>query len=649
MTNAELARALARIGTLLEIDGANPFRVRALKEGARVVEGHGESLAAIAAEPGALEAIPGIGKGIAQHIRDFVASGHTETLDELLKKYPGDVVGFTELQGLGPKRVKVLFDALGIRTREALEKAAKEGKLRDLPGFGEKVEQNVLKALATASQWSGRVLLAQAWTQAHALAERIRTVKGVKQAELAGSFRRRKETIGDLDLLVTGGDPERVMQAFTTHESVADVLGRGDTKSSVRLQSGIQADLRLVPEGSFGAALLYFTGSKEHNIELRKLAIEKGLSLNEYGLTRGERVLAAASEEEVYRALGLSYVPPELREARGEIAQARDGKLPRLIEERDLRADLHMHTTRSDGRDSIDDMVGAAKACGYAYLAITEHSKALAFANGFDAARVRKSAIEIEAARKRHPDVQILHGLEVDILADGELDLDDDTLELLDWVIVSIHSRFEQAPDVATARALRAVSHPAVHAFGHPTGRLIGSREPVAFDVESVAAAAAANGVAMEINASPERLDLSDVNARLAREKGCRFVIDTDAHAVGQLENIRYGVFQARRAGLTRDDVLNSLPYERFREKLRTPRTRRPVAAPVARDAPRTAAAGSSSGSSSKSAKTAKATSGARSRASAPPRSGARPKAAKAGTEKSGKAPKRSSKRPSRG
>jgi DNA polymerase (family 10) len=567
-SNADLARSLARIATLLEIDGANPFRVRAYKEGARVVENHGESLAAIAGEPGALESLPGIGKGIAQHLRDLVATGHTKELDDLAKKYPDDVVSFTELQGLGPKRVRTLFDALGIRTRAALEKAAKAGELRDLPGFGEKVEQNVLKALATASQWSGRMLLATAWPLAHALADRVRALEGVTQVELAGSFRRRRESVGDLDLLVCGGDAAQVMKAFTTHESVADVLGHGDTKSSVRLTSGLQADLRVVPEASFGAALLYFTGSKEHNIELRKLAIDKGWSLNEYGLTQGERVVAARSEEDVYRALGLAWIPPELREMRGEIELARDGRLPKLLELGDLKADLHMHTTRSDGRDSIDAMVEAALAHGYEYVAITEHSKALAMANGFDAARVRKSVGELSAARKRHSGIQILHGLEVDILGDGELDLDDETLGLLDWVIISIHSRFEMTPEAATARALRAVSNPMVHAFGHPTGRMIGAREPVPFDVARVAEEAAARGVAMEINSSPERLDLSDVNARLAREKGCRFVIDTDAHATSQLDNLRYGVFQARRAGLTKGDVLNALPWEKFRGAL---------------------------------------------------------------------------------
>lgn len=572
MTNAEIARVLERLAVRLEIEGANPFRVRAYREAGRIVGAHAEAMSAIAGTPGALEALKGIGKDLAGKIRDLVATGRTELDDELRAKIPDSVVDFTELQGLGPKRVKTLFETLGIRDRDALEKAAKAGKLRDLPGFGEKVEQNVLKALATAGQWSGRMLLATAWPLAHALCERVAAVKGVKQAELAGSFRRRRETIGDLDLLVTGGDAEAVMEAFAGHESVAETIGRGETKCSVRLKGGLQVDLRVVPAASFGAALLYFTGSKAHNIELRKLAIEKGWSLNEYGLTKGEKVLAGRTEEEVYAKLGLAWIPPELREALGELEQARDGTLPELVELDDLRGDLHMHTTRSDGRDSIDAMAEAARARGYAYVAITEHSKALAMANGFDAARVRKSVGEIEEARKRHPDLKILHGLEVDILGDGSLDLDDGTLALLDWVIVSIHSKFEMSPEAATERAVRAVSNPHVHAFGHPSGRLIGSRDGVPFDIETVAKAAAANGVLMEINASPDRLDLSDTHARAAKALGCRFVIDTDAHSTAQLDQMRFGVFQARRAGLTKDDVLNT----KTAAKLETALRRRP-------------------------------------------------------------------------
>jgi DNA polymerase (family 10) len=324
--------------------------------------------------------------------------------------------------------------------------------------------------------------------------------------------------------------------------------------------------------------MLYFTGSKQHNIELRKIAIDRGMSLNEYGLTRGEKPVAGRTEEEVYKALGLAWVPPELREALGEIEMARDNRLPKLIELEDLRGDLHMHTTRTDGRDSIDAMVEAAIAKGYEYIAITEHSKAIAMAFGFDAARVRQSVGEIEEARKRYPEIRILHGLEVDILAEGDLDLDDESLALLDWVIVSIHSRFDQTPEAATTRALKAVSHPLVHAFGHPTGRLIQSRKPAPFDMDRVAEAAAAHGVAMEMNSAPDRLDLSDVNARLARGKGCRFVIDTDAHAAGQLDLMKFGVFQARRAGLTKDDVWNARDFAGFDVWRRGKRTRGAVA-----------------------------------------------------------------------
>jgi DNA polymerase (family 10) len=544
-----------------------------------VIESQAEPVATLASEEGRLESLGGIGKDLAAKIRDVVQTGTTETYDELKSRIPLEVVGLTELQGLGPKRVGTLFEVLGVRNREGLEKAAREGKLRDLPGFGEKIEQNVLKALAAASQWSGRVLLAAVWPVAHAIADHVRAVRGVTQVDLAGSFRRRKDTVGDLDVLASGGDPDHVMAAFATHPAVKEVLGHGETKSSVRLASGLQVDLRLVPEASYGAALLYFTGSKEHNIELRKIAIEQGMSLNEYGLTRGDRMVAGRTEEEVYRALGAAWIPPELREAHGEIGLARFAKLPVLLEPEDLRADLHMHTDRTDGRDTLETMVRAARERGYEYVAITEHSKALAMARGFDEARVRRSVEEIEAVRRQVPGIEVVHGLEVDILADGALDLGDEALDLLDWVIVAIHSRLDQDPATATKRVLRALDHPSVHAMAHPTGRMIGGRDGVPLDLDRVFTAAAERGVAMEINSQPERSDLSDAHARLAREKGVRFVVDTDAHSTVQLDYIRFGVFAARRAGLTRDHVLNTLPYLLFREVTARARKRpRPAA-----------------------------------------------------------------------
>jgi DNA polymerase (family 10) len=601
MTNAEVGRALSNIAVMLEMEGGNPFRVRAYREAARVILSQAEPVATLAAEEGRLEALGGIGKDLAGKIRDLVKTGSTKVYDELKAKIPLEVVSLTELQGLGPKRVGTLFQVLGVRNRADLEQAAREGKLRDLPGFGEKIEQNVLKAIATASQWSGRMLLASAWPVAHAIADHVRDVKGVKQVELAGSFRRRKETVGDLDVLVCGGKSEAVMGAFTSHPSVAEVMGRGETKSSVRLVNGLQVDLRLVPEAAFGAALLYFTGSKEHNIELRKIAIDQGMSLNEYGLTRGEKFVAGRTEEEVYRALGAAWVPPELREARGEIELARYGRLPRLIELEELRGDLHMHTDRTDGRDSLETMVRAARDRGYEYVAVTEHSQAFAMSRGFDEARVRRSVEEIAAVRREVPGIEVLHGLEVDILADGALDLADEALELLDWVIVAIHSRFDQDERAATARVLAALDHPAVHAMAHPVGRAIGVRGGIPLDLERVFERAAERGVAMEINAQPERADLSDVNARLAREKGVRFVIDTDAHSAVQLGFAQFGVFAARRAGLSRDEVLNALPWLTLREAIRRDGRRRATVAaaagPAARErAPRGADAAPRSG-----------------------------------------------------
>ncbi len=578
LTNADVGRVLATLATMLEIDGANPFRVRAYKEAARVVDALPGPVGRLAGEEGALEALPGIGKDLAQKIRDLLATGSTGLYDELLKRYPLELVRLTELQGLGAKRVRALHDTLHIRDRAGLEAAAKAGQLRELPGFGEKLEQKVLHSLAIAEQVSGRLLLASAWAVAHGLADRLRAVPDVTRVEVAGSFRRRRDTVGDLDLLVCGGSPATVMDAFTTHDQVAEVLARGDTRSAVRLAGGLQVDLRLVPAESFGAALLYFTGSKEHNIELRRVANDRGLTLNEYGLARGPGapakpgsggVVAGRTEEEIYRALGLDWIPPELREAGGEIALARAGRLPKLIEQDDLRGDLHVHTTRSDGRHTLAEMVRAAKDRGYAYVAITEHSKSLAMAGGFDEARVRRSVAEIEAVRREVPGIEVLHGLEVDILADGALDLDDGALELLDWVIVSLHSRLDQPAEAATARVLKALEHPAACAMGHPTGRMIGTRPASPFDMEKVLGRAAELGVAMEINCQPDRMDLSDVNARLAKEKGVTLVIDTDAHSMANLDLMRYGLFVARRAGLTKDDVLNAWPRERMRRAIR--------------------------------------------------------------------------------
>ena len=655
LTNADVARVLATLATMLEIDGANSFRVRAYREAARIVGELTDPVGRLANVEGAIEALPGIGRDLAQKIRDVVGTGSTELYDQMLEKYPLELVRLTELQGLGAKRVRVLHDELHIRDRAGLEAAAKAGRLRELPGFGEKLEQKVLHSLSIAGQVSGRLLLANAWAVAHGLADRLRAVPGVTHVEVAGSFRRRRDTVGDLDLLVCGGAPAPVMDAFTTHDQVAEVLARGDTRSSVRLTDGLQVDLRLVPAESYGAALLYFTGSKEHNIELRRVANDQGRTLNEYGLAREPgaqakpgpgKVVAGRTEEEIYRALGMDWIPPELREARGEIALARAGRLPRLIEQDDLKGDLHMHTTRSDGRNSLPEMVRAAKERGYAYVAITEHSKSLAMAGGFDEARVRRSVAELEAVRREVPGIEVLHGLEVDILGDGALDLDDDALDLLDWVIVSLHSRLSQPPEEATARVLRALEHPAVCAMGHPTGRMIGTRPASPFDMERVLERAADLGVAMEINCQPDRLDLSDVHARLAREKGVTLVIDTDAHSIANLDLMRFGVFVARRAGLTKDDVLNAWPKERMRKALRKgrggkagPAAGKPTASATPKARAKDAAAGKSS------AKEAAAGMASAAAKRAPARSAARVDGATAPARKRAAGPKPGKKR----
>jgi DNA polymerase (family X) len=624
VTNAEIARVFTRIAVMLEMEGQNPFRVRAYREAARVIESMPEPVAAMAGEAGRLESVRGIGKDLAAKIRDLVSTGTTPLYLDLTSRIPVEVVALTEIQGLGPKRVKMLLDTLAIRSRDELETAAKAGRLRTLPGFGEKVEQNILKALAAASVWSGRLLLAGAWPVAEALAAHIRAVPGVTQVEAAGSFRRRRETVGDLDLVVTGGAAHAVMEAFVSHPYVAEVLGRGETKSSVKLGNGLQVDVRHVPPEAYGAALLYFTGSKEHNIELRKIAIEKGMSLNEYALTRGE-VVAGRTEADIYAALGLAWIPPELRECVGEIDMAREGTLPRLIEPGDLVADLHMHTDRTDGRETLDVMVAAVAARGYAYCAITDHSRA-AGGGGFDEARVRQSVDEIAAVRARHPKLAILHGLEVDILGDGALDLTDEGLALLDWVLVSIHSRFDQPGEEATRRVLRALENPHVRAMAHPTARMIGSRPGAAFDVERVFERAAELGVAMEINGQPDRLDLRDTHARLAKTKGVKFVIDTDAHSVRELDFMRFGVFVARRAGLTKEDVLNTRPLAEFRKSIRSPGATPPLASapsPRASARPREAPAKSETRKTAAGrttpARTARAKATAKTAAAAPP------------------------------
>jgi DNA polymerase (family 10) len=572
MENVAIARLLSDIADLLEIKGENAFRVRAYRNGATTVTDCPERVADLPLER--LRELPGIGKDLAARIREAADTGVIGYREELLAEFPPTLLELLGLQGVGPKTVALLHKELGISSLDALEAAARAGRLRTLKGMGAKKEALVLKAVEERRRFAGRHLSADARAVADALVAYLRERAPSAVFDIVGSLRRGVETCGDLDILVTGAEPG-VMDAFATYPQVERVLGKGDTKSSVLLSKGYQADLRLVPEDSRGAALQYFTGSKAHNIALRDRALSRGLKLNEYGLFRadGTRV-AGATEEEIYAALGLAVVPPELREARGEVEAAERGELPRLVDRRDVRGDVHMHTIETDGRDDVESMARAAQALGYEYIAITEHSQNLAMANGLDETRALAHARQIQDVGRRLDGITILAGIECDILPDGSLDLSDECLSQLDLVIASVHSAFQQDERQMTDRVLSALENPWVDILGHPTGRLLLRREPYRVALEEIVGAAARLGVALEINCQIDRLDLGDTQARLARDRGAKLVVSTDAHSCKALSLMQWGLTVARRAWLTPADVLNTRPVDEFRASLRRHRRR---------------------------------------------------------------------------
>jgi DNA polymerase (family 10) len=556
LNNLAIARILREIADLLEIRNDNPFKIRAYRNGADIAANHPHDLSAL--DEAGLREIPGIGKDLAARIREISETGGSAYHRELVAEFPSTILDLLNLQGVGPKTVAMLYRELGIRTIEDLERAAAAGEVRALRGMGAKKEALILKALEERKRHAGRRLLPDAHDAAAAFIEHLQAHAPRADITPVGSLRRGCDSCGDLDLLAAGGD-QSLMDAFVGYRLVERVLGRGDTKSSVLATGGFQTDLRLIPADSRGAALQYFTGSKAHNIALRDRAIARGFKLNEYGLFRvdtDERV-AGRTEEEIYEALGLDWIPPELREARGEIEAAEQRRLPRLLDRGDLRGDLHMHTTETDGRDSIAAMASGAREQGLEYIAITDHSQSLAMANGLDERRALAHAARIRAEDRRHG-VRLLAGIECDILPDGTLDLEDDCLAALDIVVASVHSAFNQERRQMTDRLLRALENPHVDVLGHPTGRLILRREPYACDVETVIDAAAKHGVALEINCQIDRLDLNDVQARLARARGARLVISSDAHSAAALGTLRWGVVVARRAWLEPGDVLNT-------------------------------------------------------------------------------------------
>ena len=570
MDNLAIARVLAEIGDLLEIKNENPFKIRAYRNASETVAHHPDRVAALTAADRL--ALPGIGKDLAAKIGELVDSGAIAYHQDLLQEFPPTILDLLHLQGVGPKTVALLYHQLGIKTLEDLESAGREGRLRALKGMGAKKESQILRALEERTRVAGRRLIAEAYDTAASLVASLREAAPGAAIAMVGSLRRGCETCGDLDVLAAGA-PDSLMDSFTTYRQVERVLAHGDTKSSVMLWGGFQADLRLVPGPSAGAALQYFTGSKAHNIALRDRAIQRGFKLNEYGLYRVDdgTLVAGETEESIYEALELAYVPPELRENRGEIAAADARTLPHLVTQQDLRGDLHMHTTATDGRADAWTMARGARDTGLEYIAITDHSKALAMANGLDERRALEHARQIRALNGRDDldGLRVLAGIECDILPDGRLDLAADCLAELDIVIASVHSAFDQDETQMTERLLRAIECPWVDVLAHPTGRRILRREPSRARMDVVFDAAVRHGVALEINSQPERLDMDDTLARRARERGVTIVIDTDAHSPAALGNLRWGVTVARRAWLEPDHVLNTRTFEGFRASLR--------------------------------------------------------------------------------
>jgi len=579
MDNKQIARILRETAQLLEIDGAIIGRYRSYEKAAELIDGLPESIAQLVTTPDKLEELPGIGERMVEHLQEIVKTGDYALRKKLLKKYPATILDLLELQSLGPKKVAFLWSHFKAGTVADVERVAKEGKLRDLPGFGEKTEQNILKAIEVFKKSSGRFHIDAAEAAAAEIISHIKKAgKAVEEVTPAGSLRRGKETVGDLDLLLTlgvGHTGQKQIDALAKHilefPGIDQTLARGENKVSFTLQNGLQVDVRLLEKESFGAALLYFTGSKEHNVALRGRANDMGLTLNEYALAtlKGEKPVAGRTEEEIYAKLKLDYIPPELRENTGEIAAAESHKLPHLIEWKDMKGDLQMHSTASDGKNSIEEMAEAARKLGHQYIAITDHSKAVTVANGLDEKRMAAHIRKIREASAKGLGIRVLAGAEVDILKDGSLDYSDELLAQLDVVVCSIHSYFNLERAAMTDRMMAAIENPYTQIIGHPTGRLLLRRDPLDYDMEKILEACASHGVAMECNSYPDRLDLKDVYLRMCRDRGVKVVISTDSHNAGNLAFIRYGVTMARRGWLEKRDVINTLPTEEFLAALR--------------------------------------------------------------------------------
>ena len=572
MDNKALAGILFETADLMEIDGQDSFRIRSYRNAAQAIEALPQQISELMKEPKKVLEIPGIGKGMLEKLQEILKQGRLAVHAELLRKYRTSMLDLLKIQGLGPKTIALIWSAYQVSDVDGVEKLAQEGKIRVLPRMGEKHETKLLKAIADYRRIAGRFLLDAAEAQATKIVDYLRNYPGVEKVTPAGSLRRGRETVGDLDILVTGSacgnerEREQLMDRIVQLPGLMEIIARGENKISFRLRGGMQVDIRLLAPESFGAAMQYFTGGKAHNVALRQRALKMGYTLSEYSLAQvdtGERV-AGETEEDIYAKLKLDYILPELRENCGEIEAAERHALPQLVSETDLKGDVHMHTVETDGRNTIEEMAEAARKRGYHYMAITDHSKNLAFANGLDDKRAIEHMQRIRAAEDKIGAIRIFAGVEVDILADGSLDLSDSVLQQMDLVIASVHSHFNQSPAEMTDRLLKAIENPNTSLIGHPTGRILLRRDAYPFDIDRVLKAAAERKVAMELNAYPDRLDLCDRHLRLAKQYRVKIVINTDSHHTSHLDNIRYGVLQARRAWLSKDDVLNTLPVQGF-------------------------------------------------------------------------------------
>jgi DNA polymerase (family X) len=577
MDNKAIAGILYETADLLEIDGADSFRIRSYRNAAEAIEAQTQQIADLIDDPKKVLAIPGIGKGMLVNMQQMFKDGKLSLHAELLTKYRPSMLDLLKIQGLGPKTIALIWSAYQVSDLEGVEKLAREGKIRELPRMGEKQEQKLLKAIEDYRRIAGRFLLDAGEREAQKIIDHLKAYPDVEKVTPAGSLRRGRETVGDLDILVTGkaccddAAREKLIEHIIKLPGLMEIIARGENKISFRLRGGMQVDVRLLSPESFGAAMQYFTGSKAHNVALRQRALKMEYTLSEYSLAdlETEKPVAGKTEEEIYAKLKLDYIPPELRENLGEIDAAASHTLPDLITQADIQGDVHMHTVETDGRNTIEEMAEAAQEHGYKYMAITDHSKNLAFANGLDDKRAQEHIQRIRAASDKLGGIKIFAGIEVDILADGTLDLSDSVLEQMDIVIASVHSHFNQTPAEMTARLLKAVENPNTSLLGHPTGRLLLRRDAYAFDIDAVMKAAAQKKVAMELNAYPDRLDLSDRHLRLAKQHGVKIVINTDSHHTSHMDKIRFGILQARRAWLTKEDVLNTLPVQKFAKAMK--------------------------------------------------------------------------------